>query len=29
MFSGYAKAKVAPEALPKHFEEVKAKILKG
>ncbi len=29
MFSGYAKAKVAPETLPKHFEEVKAKILKG
>jgi large subunit ribosomal protein L18 len=29
MFSGYAKAKVAPEKLPQHFEEVKAKILKG
>ena len=29
MFSGYTKAKVAPETLPKHFDEVKAKILKG
>jgi large subunit ribosomal protein L18 len=29
IFSGYAKAKVSPEALPKHFEEVKAKILKA
>ncbi len=28
-FSGYAKAKAAPEALPKHFGEVKAKILKA
>jgi len=29
MFSGYAKAKIAPETLPKHFEEVKAKIHKA
>lgn len=29
MFSGYAKAKVAPETLPIHFEEVRAKILKA
>jgi len=29
MFSGYLKAKVAPEDLPAHFEEVKAKILKA
>ncbi|MCD6496277.1 MAG: 50S ribosomal protein L18 [Candidatus Aenigmarchaeota archaeon] len=29
MFSGYAKAKIAPEELPKHFDEVKAKIVKS
>ncbi|MBN1896676.1 MAG: 50S ribosomal protein L18 [Candidatus Aenigmarchaeota archaeon] len=29
MFSAYAKSKVAPEDLPKHFDEVKAKILKA
>lgn len=29
MFSGYSKAKIAPESLPKHFDEVKAKILKS
>jgi large subunit ribosomal protein L18 len=29
MFSGYAKAKIAPEKLPDHFGEVKAKILKS
>ncbi len=29
MFSGYTKAKIAPEDLPKHFDEVKAKILKA
>ncbi len=28
MFSGYAKSKVAPEKLPEHFDEVRAKILK-
>ncbi len=28
-FSGYSKAKIAPEDLPKHFDEVKAKILKA
>jgi large subunit ribosomal protein L18 len=28
-FSGYEKAKLAPEKLPAHFEEVKAKILKA
>jgi len=28
-FSSYLKVKLAPESLPAHFEEVKAKILKG